>query len=146
MKKTILTLTCTLALALSASAEHKIATVDLRKVFDNYWRTKQADATLKDQATDMEKEHKGFLDDWNKAKEDYQKLLASASDQAVAAEERDKRKATAEKKLLDIKELEQTIAQYERQAPRSYSPKKAFLRAKSAPSSMRRPNRPDTPW
>src|ERR1041385_1389147 len=83
----------------SVFAQGKIATIDLRKVFDGYWRTKQADAALKDQAGDMEKEHKGFLDDWNKAKADYQKLLESANDQAVSAEERDKRKKNAEKKL-----------------------------------------------
>jgi outer membrane protein len=111
-----------------AFAQSRIATIDLRKSFDNYWRTKQADASLKDQATDMEKEHKGFLDDWNKSKEEYQKLLTSAGDSAVSAEERDKRKAAAEKKLLDIKELEQTIGQYERQARTTLEEKKKRMR------------------
>lgn len=124
---TLLTLVLS-CLATSAFAQGRIATVDLRKSFDNYWRTKQADASLKDQATDMEKEHKGFLDDWNKAKEEYQKMLAAASDQAVSTEERDRRKAAAEKKLLEIKELEQTIAQYERQARTTLEEKKRRMR------------------
>jgi len=100
----------------SALAQGRIATIDLRKVFDNYWKTKQADAALKDRAADMEKEHKNMLEDWKKAKEDYQTLLNSANDQAVSLGERDKRKQAAEDKLKYIKETEETISQYERQA------------------------------
>jgi outer membrane protein len=100
----------------SALAQGRIATIDLRKVFDNYWKTKQADAALKDRAADMEKEHKNMLEDWKKAKEDYQTLLNSANDQAVSVGERDKRKKSAEDKLKFIKETEETIGQYERQA------------------------------
>jgi outer membrane protein len=97
-------------------AQSRIATVDLRKVFDNYWKTKQADAALKERAADMEKEHTNMLNDWKKAKEDYQAVLASASDQAVSADEREKRKKAAEDKLKYIKDTEESIAQYERQA------------------------------
>ena len=104
------------ALGPSALAQGRIATIDLRKVFDGYWKTKQADAALKDRAADMEKEHKNMLEDWKKAKEDYQGLLNSANDQAVSSEERDKRKRSAEDKLKFIKETEETITQYERQA------------------------------
>ena len=93
-------------------AQGKIATVDLRKVFDDYWKTKQADAALKDQATDMEKELKSFKADYDKAKEEYDKLVASAGDQALSSDERDKRKTAAEKKLLDMKEIQQTGQQY----------------------------------
>ena len=82
-----------------AWGQGRIATIDLRKVFDGYWKTKQADAALKDRAADMEKEHKNMLDDWKKAKEDYQGLLAGANDQAVSSEEREKRKKAAEEKL-----------------------------------------------
>lgn len=100
----------------SAMAQGRIATVDLRKLFDNYWKTKQADAALKDRAADMEKEHKNMLDDWKKAKEDYQGLLAGANDQALSADEREKRKKSAEDKLKYIKDTEDTIMQYEKQA------------------------------
>jgi len=93
-----------------------IGTVDLKKVFDGYWKTKQASAGLKDRAADMEKEHKNMLDDYRKAREDYQTLLASASDQAVSAEEREKRKKSSEDKLKYLKDQEDVITQYERQA------------------------------
>src|SRR6266704_5838227 len=100
----------------SAFGQGRNATIDLRKVFDGYWKTKQADAALKDRAADMEKEHKNKLNDWKKAKEDYQGLLAGANDQAVSSDEREKRKKAAEEKLKYIKDTEDTILQYEKQA------------------------------
>src|SRR5205807_2806376 len=51
---------------------------------------------------------KGMLDDYQKANDEYKKLIDSSTDQAVSTEERDKRKSAAEKKLLEIKEIDQT--------------------------------------
>ncbi len=120
MKKLLLNLVSGLVLvslgSSSSWAQSHIATIDLRKVFDNYWKTKQADASLKDHAAEMEKEHKNMFEDWKKAKEAYNELLASANDQAVSSDERDKRKKAAEVKLKFIKDTEETILQYEKQA------------------------------
>lgn len=115
--------------AQTAFGQVKIATIDMTKTFDSYWRTKQADAALKEQAAEMDKELRGFIDERTKAVEDYQKLLASANDPALSAEERDKRKAEADKKLQDLRELEQTIQQYDRQARVTLEEKKNRLRA-----------------
>lgn len=101
---------------LSAPAQGKVATIDLSKTIDRYWKTRQAEAALKDRAADLEKEHKGMLDDFKKGSDEYQELLNSANDQAVSAEEREKRKQNAEKKLRDLRDLQDTIAQFERQA------------------------------
>lgn len=97
-------------------AQTKIATVDLRKVFDGYWKKKQAEAALKDRQTDMEKEDRNMVDDYKKGKEEYQSLLTGANDQAVSSEEREKRKTAAEEKLRRLKDMEENISQYERQA------------------------------
>jgi outer membrane protein len=97
MKKTILILAACMAMAVSVEAAEgqKIATVDLRKVFDNYWRTKQADASLKEQAADLEKESKMMMDQFRKGEGNYKKLLDGANDQALSAAEREKRKKEA---------------------------------------------------
>jgi outer membrane protein len=100
----------------SAAAQTRIGTVDLRKVFDNYWKTKQADASLKERGAEMEKDHKVMVDNFKKGRDAYQKLLTDAADQAVSAEEREKRKKAAEDKLKELKDSEETIATYERQA------------------------------
>jgi outer membrane protein len=100
----------------SAWAQTRIGTVDLRKVFEGYWKKKQAEAQLKDRQADMEKEDKNMLEDYKKMKDAYQGLLSSANDQAVSLEERDKRKKAAEDKLKQLKDLEDSIRQYETQA------------------------------
>jgi len=99
-----------------ARAQGRVATVDLRKLFDNYWKTKEADAAIKEQAADAEKEHKDMLDSYTKAKADYQTLLADANNQAISNEERDKRKKVAEDKLKELKDDEDSISQFERSA------------------------------
>jgi outer membrane protein len=126
--KLLTTLLFCLLCAGPACAQSRIATIDLRKVFDNYWRTKQAQANLKEQAADMDKERKGLVDDYTKAQEDYKKLVTSASDNAISGDERDKRKASADKKLLEIRELEQTIQQYDRQASTTLGEKQKRMR------------------
>lgn len=104
------------ALVLPASAEQKIATIDLRQVFDNYWKTKQADAALKDKAGDLDGDRKKMLDQYNKLKTEYKTALEKANEQAVSAEEKEKRKKSAETKLTEVTEYEATINQFDRQA------------------------------
>jgi outer membrane protein len=101
-------------MAAAAQAQIKIATLDLRKVFDNYWKTKQADAQLKERASDLDKARKGMIEDYQKANEEYKKLIDGASDQALSDDERDKRKSAAEKKHLEIKEIEQSINAFDK--------------------------------
>jgi outer membrane protein len=128
LRKTVFGFLLITLLSASAHAQSRIATVDLRKIFDGYWKTKQADAALKDRAADMEKEHKSMLDDWKKAKEDYQTLLTSANDQAVSSDQRDKRKKLAEDKLKQIKESEDNIGQYERTAKQTLDDQRKRMR------------------
>lgn len=99
-----------------AQQQQKVATLDLRKVFDNYWKRKQADAAIKERAAEMEKEHTKMVEDYTKSRKEYEALLASASDQAVSSEERDKRKRLAEERLRQLKDTETAIGSYERQA------------------------------
>src|SRR5436190_16919421 len=94
--------TISVFLITSSQAEtNKIGIIDMQRVWDKYWKTKQAQAQVDDQTADFEKRKKGMMDDYEKANRDYKKLIESSLDQAVAVEERDKRKSAAEKKLLE---------------------------------------------
>ena len=107
-----------LALALlistSAYADYRIATVDLGRVFTNYWKTKQAQVAIDEHRTDIEKTGKDMMSTFTKAKEDYQKMLDSMNDPAVSAQERDKRKKAADDKLKDLKDQDDALAQFDR--------------------------------
>ena len=111
----------------SAFAEMKIATVSLQKLFDNYWKTKQADAALQDQQAEMKKSETEMADSYKKTNDEYQKLLASASDPVISADERDKRKRDAEAKLKDLKDIDAQATQFQRQAITTLSEKKNRL-------------------
>lgn len=114
MKKRLLIACSCVLLALGASAvDQKIATIDLRKVFDNYWRTKQADVKLKEDAGELEKDRKIMVDQFQKNEEKYAKLLDSIKDPALAPAERDKRKKDAEGELLGLREMENRIKQFD---------------------------------
>jgi outer membrane protein len=125
-----------LALALAvflncpAQAQTKIAIIDLRKVFDGYWKTKQADAQLKDRAGDLDKARKGMVEDYQKANDEYKKLIEGASDQLLSNDEREKRKAAAEKKLLEIKEIEQSVSAFDRTSRTTLSEQQRRMREK----------------
>lgn len=102
-----------LMFAVAAQAQSKVAVVDLKKVFDGYWRTKQADTQLKERAGDLEKARNGMVEDYKKANEDFKKMLDGLNDPAASAEEKDKRKKDAEKKQLEVRELEQSIRTFD---------------------------------
>lgn len=102
-----------LMFAVAAQAQSKMAVVDLKKVFDGYWRTKQADTQLKERAGDLEKARNGMVEDYKKANEDFKKMLDGLNDPAASAEEKDKRKKDAEKKQMEVRELEQSIRTFD---------------------------------
>lgn len=109
-----LILALALSICASAHAEYRIATVDLGRVFTNYWKTKQAQTAIDEHRSDIEKTGKDMLTTFNKAKEDYQKMVDSMNDPAVSSQERDKRKKAADDKLKDLKDQDDALQQFDR--------------------------------
>jgi outer membrane protein len=112
----------------SALAQTKIATVDLRKLFDNYYKTKLAQAAIQERAAQLDKDDKGMKDDLKKASDDYQALLEQANDQALSADERDRRKQSAADKLKELQASKAAIDQYERQAQSTLAEQRQRMR------------------
>ena len=128
-KQILLALSLAGALALPASAQSlKIGVIDLRKVFDNYWKTKQADVNIKEEAAGLDKEKKIMVDQFQKEQESYKKLLDSASDVAVSIEERDKRKKAAEELLLKLKDMDNNLRLFDNQARTTLGEKQRRMR------------------
>ncbi len=100
----------------SALAQTKIGTVDLQKLFDNYWKTKQAQAAIQDRVAQITKDDKSMTDDLTKANEEYQQLLQQVSDPAISPDERDRRSQAAKDKLKQLNDRKTALDQYEREA------------------------------
>src|SRR6185369_1488903 len=107
----------------AAAPDLRIGTIDLKEVFDKYYKTKLADASIKDEASGLEKELKAFSEDHEKAVADYKKALDEANNQALSADEREKRKKEAEGKLIKVNDLRQTMEQFKRTADDNLSGK-----------------------
>lgn len=116
LRPVLFSIIATLWLSASTSAQVKIAVVDMKRAFEQYYKTKEAEVQIKAQGAEADKVYKGMLEDYKKANQEYKTLLDGSNDQAVSAEERDKRKNAAEKKLLDLQEIEKSVKQYESSA------------------------------
>jgi outer membrane protein len=103
-----------LLIGTSAYAEYRIATVDLNRVFTNYWKTKQAQIVIDGMHQDNEKTRNEMISAFNKSKEEYQKLMDGMNDPAVSATERDRRKKAADDKLKDLKDQDDMLQQFDR--------------------------------
>ena len=112
----------------SALAQGKIATVDLQKLFDNYYKTKLAAASLEESRAQLAKDEKGMLDDLKKGTEDYQKLVSQASDMALSADERSRRQQAAEDKKKQLQAADAAIKQFDQQANVTLGEKRTRMR------------------
>jgi len=99
--------------ALSAQAQSRIAVINMKTVFDGYWKTKQSDVTVKERQAEYEKERKKMLDDFEKYNTEYRELDRKARDLAVSEEEQKKRKDAANSKLLEIREIERSVRDFD---------------------------------
>ena len=112
----------------SAPAQSRVAIIDLKKVFDSYWKTKQADTSLKERARQLDQTRQRMLDDYKKSAADYKALLESSNDPVLSATERARRKQNAERKLTELRELEQNTEQYEEQFRNTLGEQQRVLR------------------
>lgn len=124
----ILSLLFAASLASSAHAQTKVAVVDMKKVFDGYWRTKEADRQLKERAADFEKARNGIVEDYKKANEEFGKLRESANDPAVSEDERGNRKKALEKKMGELREQENSLRTFDQNMRQSIADQQLRLR------------------
>ena len=116
LRTTILTVSLLAFLSVPALAQTKIATVDMSKLFDGYWKTKQAQTVLNDRQAQLVKDGRSLSDDLKKGSDEYQKLLEQANDQALSADQRDKNKQAAADKRKQLQDAKTALDQFERQA------------------------------
>jgi outer membrane protein len=107
------------ATAISAEAQTKIASVDMKKLFNGYWKFKQSNTILEDRKTSLRKDLKSQADELDKKQTAYKQLLEQANDPLISPEEREKRKSAAAEKSKDVNETKVGLEQYQRQAETS---------------------------
>ena len=104
-------------LLLSASvalAQPKIAVVDMKKVFDGYWKTKQLDKKLSGSLQEFNDQQEKMIEQFQAAQKEYLAIKESAKDPALSSNEKDRRNTEAEGKLQQIRQLENDIRSHKR--------------------------------
>ena len=119
MKKLLFTILTVALLAVpvaSANAQTKVATVDMKKLFNGYYKTRLAQASLENRKSELKKEIKDMADGLDKAQADYKSLLDQANDPAITDDERSRRKLASMDKAKEINNSRSAIDQFQRQA------------------------------
>ena len=123
----VLALSC-FAGAAVAQEPVKIATIDLLKAFDSYWKTKLSNDQLKERGADFDKARIGMIDDLNLLREEYNRLNASAQDPANSDEKRSGDLKKAQEKLTEFKRLEQQVIDFNKNAQKTLGDQTRRLR------------------
>ena len=118
MKTVVSTLTLVFLLsAIQAGAQvaaQKIATINLQKVYADYWKTKKADEAIKRKALDKQKVAEGIEKDLRDLDDQIRKAQKLLQDPALNAAERERRQKQQQKMINEARETAQALQQYNR--------------------------------
>ena len=109
------------AAPVSAQAQLKVGTIDMKQVFDSYYKTKDAEAKINEARAQAQKELAERLDTFNKAQEQARKL----NDEAGKAELSEKAKAEKVKglneKLQELGVMQREVQEFQQTRERQLS-------------------------
>jgi Skp family chaperone for outer membrane proteins len=94
------------------AAELKIATFNLRKAFDSYYKTIQSSVAIKQEIAEMEKEQSQMVENEKKHESERLTLIEKANDQSLSAEERDKTRRAIPQKEVELEADKESINQF----------------------------------
>lgn len=105
----------------SAQAQMKVGTIDMKQVFDSYYKTKDAEAKINESRAQAQKELAERLDTFNKAQEQARKL----NDEAGKSELSEKAKAEKVKglneKLQELGVMQREVQEFQQTRERQLS-------------------------
>lgn len=104
----------------AASAQGaKIGSVDMRKLYEDFYKTKAAQRSFDESVTAYRKDYQQRVNDYNKLNEEFQKMREESNNPALTQEKRDQKAKAVNEKVLElrksleaVKEFEQNSQQY----------------------------------
>ena len=95
-----------------ASAQQKIAVIDMQKVFTGYGKTRAIEQNLNEQLEIYKEYSARLMNEYKALGEEYEKLRGEAQNVALSEAERENRKLRAIEKAEEIKRKEAEISEY----------------------------------
>lgn len=109
----VITLVICLFSATSGFAQQNIAVVDLQRVFDGYYKTKEADKELKGQGQELDRTLKEMLENHKAKLAEVESSRKDATNPALSQVERERLAREADAKLNDLRVLEGNIQKFD---------------------------------
>ena len=125
MKSNILTIAAvalgTALLGGSAQADVKVGTIDMKQVFDTYYKTKDAEGKINEARTQAKKELDERLDSFNKAQEEAKKMNEEANKPELSAAAKADKSKLLNEKLQALGALQREIQEFQQTRERQLS-------------------------
>jgi Skp family chaperone for outer membrane proteins len=125
MKPNILTIAAvalgTALLGGSAQADIKVGTIDMKQVFDTYYKTKDAEGKINEARTQAKKELDERLDSFNKAQEEAKKFNEEANKPELSAAAKADKSKLLNEKLQALGALQREIQEFQQTRERQLS-------------------------
>lgn len=94
--------------------EQKIAFISMERVFDEYYKTKTANAQFKARGEEIDAKRKDLVVKAKALKADFDKLNAEYRDKSLNDNAREKKREAAEDKLGELKEAEERLMEFDK--------------------------------
>ena len=99
--------------AVSASAQTvKIGTVDMKKVFENYYKTKDAEAKINEARNAAKKEMDDRMDVYNKGVNEVKKMNEEIESPALGKEAKETKSKARDEKVSELNAMQREINEY----------------------------------
>lgn len=101
------------AVASARGVELKVGVINLDRAFNEYYKTKLADAQLKQQADEFNEERKKLIEEYEKLQEQFAKLRDESQNIALSESVRSAKRDEAEDKLVELRDFESRIRRFD---------------------------------
>ena len=129
-KHLILTLVLAMLGASSASAQQlKIGTVDMKKVFESYYKTKDAEAKINEARNNAKKELEERLDLQKKAMEDVQKMNTEIENAALSKEAKETKTKGRDEKIAELRTMDRENSEFRTKREKQLQEQSVRMRA-----------------
>jgi Skp family chaperone for outer membrane proteins len=127
-----LAITAALAIQFTAASSFgqsvKIGIIDLKVVFDGYYKTVQADEKIKERGAELEKTFVEMKEEFDKMNATFQQLRESLQDNTISETERKNRIKQLEQQQMDLEERQNSLEQFQAQAQRTLADQRTRAR------------------
>ncbi len=114
MKYLVPTLLAAIALGASAHAQSmvKVGTVDMKKVFEGYYKTKDAEQRINEARNSAKKELEERMESYQKGAGEVQKLNTEIGNDALSREAKETKSKARDEKISELKNMEREINEF----------------------------------